>query len=348
MKLIQQYENEIEDLRQQTEEIDRILKEQKESIITVPTPGVPLDAEIITGYNILPIEGIRIERKIEDLKLELAKEKGEIDEATYQKQKSDYQIKRHNEDASIIKHGTNYDRKFYKLCEDGIHYEKDEEGNYVIAGSIIEEYPTFSTFVLGIDGIPQKDEEGKFIEAEEKDPLDIYKYKAFDRQNQELEENVKETLDVDIHIDNLDMSQKIAISEKVLQIKGIKQNLTDAQKHRAKTAVAAVAATCGTVALGLLSNMDTSQLVGQGTEMIQNLMNGYETGALQNLSKCLTAIPAQVYAGVAVVAGNLISTIKSSKLARKLRKKLNNETELNSEAVETIANFSEPITSKTR
>ena len=77
-------------------------------------------------------------------------------------------------------------------------------------------------------------------------------------------------------------------------------------------------------------------------------MNGYETGALQNLSKCLTAIPAQVYAGVAVVAGNLISTIKSSKLARKLRKKLNNETELNSEAVETIANFSEPITSKTR
>lgn len=348
MKLIDQYEAQIEELAQQSNEIDRYLKEQTESVITEPTPGTPLDVEIIKSYSILPIEGIRIERKIEDLKLELAKEKGEIDEATYLKQKSDYKIQRHNEDAAIIKHGTKYDRQFYKVSEDGIHYEKDAEGNYVKAGSIIEEYPTFSTFELGIDGVPKKDEEGKFIEAKEEDPLDIYKYKAFNRQNKHLEEETKEFLDIDIHTDNLDMTQKVSINDKVLEIKKINDELTEAQMKRRNTAIASAALICGTVTLGLLSNIDTSQFVGQGTEMIQNLMDGYETGALQNLGQCLKSIPAQVAIAATAAAGGLISTIKKSKLVRKLKKKLSDETEKNSEAVETIANFSEPITSKSK
>lgn len=347
MKQIQQYEIELEELKLESDELDKKLKEQKESLITTPTVAIPEDAEVITGYNILPIEGLRIERRIEDLKLEIAKETGEIDEQTYQKQKFDYQIQRHNEDAAIIKHGIKYNRQFYQVSEDRIHYEKDENGNYIKAPSI-QEYPTFTTFVMDIEGNPRKDENGYLVEAEEKDPMEFYKYKVFNRQNKELEEEVKDNFDVNINTDNLDSVQKVAIAEKNLTIKRIQTELTDVQKKRRNTAIAAVAATCGTVVLGLLSNMDTTQFADQGTEMIQNLMDGYETGALQNLGKCLTTIPAQVYAGVAVVAGNLISTIKKSKLARKLRKKLDNETELNSEAIETIANFSEPITSKSR
>jgi len=346
-KQLEEYLVELEELRLESEAIDKQLKEQKKSIVTTTTPGTPVNAEVITGYNILPIEGLRIERRIEDLKLEIAKETGEIDEQTYQKQKFDNQVQRYNEDAAIIKHGIKYNRRFYQVSEDRIHYEKDENGNYIMAPSI-QEYPTFTTFEMDIAGNPKKDEDGNLVEAEEKDPMDIYKYKAFSRQNKELEEEVKDNFDVNINADNLDSAQKIAIAEKNLTIRRIETDLTEAQKKRRNAAVAAVAATCGTVVLGLLSNMDTSQFAEQGTEMIQNLMDGYETGALQNLGKCLTTIPAQVYAGVAVVAGGLISTIKKSKLVRKLKKKLSTETELNSEAVETITNFSEPITSKSR